>query len=93
MQHPTIQKDTTAWIFFAWTSFVVSVMLMGIGICYVPVDWWIKGYLAMGLFFTIGASFTLAKTIRDNAEAQRLINRVVDAKTEKIISDYELRTS
>jgi hypothetical protein len=34
---------------------------------------------------------TLAKTVRDTFEAQRMINRVVDAKTEKILEQYELR--
>jgi hypothetical protein len=51
----------------------------------------VKGYLAMGLFFTLGSSFTLSKTVRDNYEAQKLINRVVDAKTEKILHEYGLR--
>lgn len=92
MHHPTAQKDTAAWIFFVWTSFFVAVSLMTIGIAYVPVNAWIKGYLVMGLFFSLGATFTLAKTIRDNHEAQKLINRFVDAKTEKILHEYELRT-
>lgn len=89
--HPTAPKDTSAWIFFVWVSFIVSVLLMGVGIFYAPVDLWVKGYLAMGLFYALGSTFTLAKTIRDNHEAQRLINRVADAKTEKILSDHELR--
>ena len=36
-----------------------------------PVELWIKGYLIMGLFFTIGSSFTLSKMIRDRHEAER----------------------
>jgi hypothetical protein len=45
----------------------------------------------MGTLFIVGSSLTLAKTLRDNAETQRLINRVADAKTEQIISSYEMR--
>jgi len=92
MDHPTLLRDTSAWIFFVWASFASAFLLTSLGICYAPVNWWVKGYLGMGLFFTVGASFTLAKTIRDNHEMQKLINRVVDAKTEKILHDYELRT-
>jgi hypothetical protein len=91
MNHPTAHKDTPAWIFFVWTSFATSSLFTLLGICYAPIDWWIRGYFAMGLLFTIGSTFTLAKTIRDNYEAQKLINRMVDAKTEKILHDYELR--
>jgi hypothetical protein len=91
VNHPTAQKDTPAWIFFVWASFVISTTLMGFGILFAPVEFWVKGYLGMGMFFTIAAAFTLAKTVRDNAEAQKLVNRMVDAKTEKILSEYELR--
>jgi hypothetical protein len=30
-----------------------------------PVDIWIKGYMAMGVLYLTGATFTLAKTLRD----------------------------
>lgn len=91
MRHPTETKDTAAWIFCIWTAFLSSISLMSLGILFAPADYWVKGYLAMGLFFVLGSSFTLAKTVRDNAEAQKMINRVVDAKTERILSEYEMR--
>jgi hypothetical protein len=69
--NPHISRDTPAWIFFAWTSFGLSVTLMSFGIYYMPVQLWIKGYLVMGLFFTIGSTFTLSKMIRDRHEADR----------------------
>ena len=93
MRHPTETKDTPAWIFFVWTSFICSVALMSLGVLFAPVDYWVKGYLVMGTVFVLGSTFTLAKTVRDNAEAQKMINRVVDAKTEKILSEFELRPS
>lgn len=33
-----------------------------------PADLWVKGYLAMGSLFLTGSTFTLSKTMRDNAE-------------------------
>jgi hypothetical protein len=86
----TIQKDSPAWIFCVWASFVIAIMFSILGIIYAPVNVWVRGYLAMSLLFTVAATFTLAKTVRDNHEAQRLINRVVDAKTEEILQKYEL---
>lgn len=91
MNHPNVQRDSAGWQFFVWASFSLSTFLMTLGICYVPADLWVRGYLVMGLYFCIGSSITLAKTVRDNHEAQRMINRVVDAKTEQILAEYELR--
>lgn len=92
MNHPVQQRDTPAWIFFVWAAFVAAACVMGFGILYAPVDMWVKGFLWMGQLFTISSSLTLAKTTRDNFENQRMLNRMVDAKTEKILHDYELRT-
>lgn len=49
-----------------------------------------KGYVAMGVLFTTGSAFTLAKTIRDEHEAQRFVNRISEAKAERILREYEL---
>jgi len=60
--------NTPQWTFFAWASFSCAVLLMTIGIWHLPVDTWIRGYLAMGSFFMVGSTFTLSKTVRDNYE-------------------------
>ncbi len=65
------QVDTSAWILQVWIAFAVALVLMVVGLYNLPVDWWVRGYLAVGLFFTISSSFTLAKTIRDNEEARK----------------------
>ena len=44
---------------------------MATGILYLPVDLWTKAFFAMGLLFTIGSCFGLAKTVRDEAETLR----------------------
>lgn len=89
MNTQTTQQNTPAWNFFVWVSFVISLLLMVIGIYHLPVQWWTKGYLAMGLFFLVSSCFSLAKTLRDNHEAEKFINRITNAKTEKLISNYE----
>ena len=45
-------------------------LLTSLGIAYLPVDVWTKGFLGMGLLFTIGSCFSLAKTVRDDHEAE-----------------------
>jgi len=62
-------KDTSAWIFQVWTSFAVAIVVTTIGICYLPLDIWHRGFLGMGFLFSVASAFTLAKTLRDNHEA------------------------
>jgi hypothetical protein len=83
-------KDTQAWIFQVWASFILATSGTALGILYLPVDNWVKGFMGMGMTFSIGSSFTLAKTIRDNHEAYKLISRVDEARVEKLLADHDL---
>lgn len=82
-------SSTEAFGFLAWASFIVAMCGSLIGIYFLPVDAWIKGFMGMGYLFTLTSSFTLAKAIRDKHEASRVINRIKDAKTEKLLTEYE----
>jgi hypothetical protein len=84
-----VNKNTPAWRFQTVLSFLLSFGLTISGILYMPADLWVKGFVLMGLIFTVGSSFTLAKTLRDDYEANKLINRIQSAKTEKILKDFE----
>lgn len=78
---------TAAWKNFTYVSFSIAVIMLGIGIFFMPADIWIKGYLSMAAVFTVGATFTLAKTLRDEHEANRLINKIEDAATERVLRE------
>jgi hypothetical protein len=91
MNNSNVQPDSQGWLVQVWISFGLSVSFTLIGIYNAPVDFWVKGFLAMGFLFTVGSTFTLAKTMRDRFEAGKFINRVASAKTEKILHEYELR--
>lgn len=82
------QRDTNAWIFQCWVSFILAISTTAIGVIYLPVDIWVKSFVGMGLTFSVGSSFTLAKTIRDNNEATRLTARIDEARVEKILADH-----
>ncbi len=66
MSTSVVTRDTSAWILQVWLSFVLALVVACVGIYFLPAPLWIKGYATMGLFFTVGSTFTLAKTIRDN---------------------------
>lgn len=90
MKHSKLpQTHTTAWIFQTWISFILAVSATSIGILYLPVNSWVKGYLGMGLMFSIGSTISLSKTIRDVEESKRLLSRVDEAKLEKFLAGHD----
>ena len=86
-QHLThLDRPTSSWVNFSYISFATSVLMVGGGIFALPLDWWIRAYFAMGMGMLVQSCFTLAKTLRDHHEASRMINRIEEARTEKLLS-------
>lgn len=88
-KYPSTVNHTQAWIVQAWLSFLLSLMATSLGIIYLPANIWIKGYLGMGLIFSVGSTISLSKTIRDLEESKRIINRVDEAKLERLLAQYD----
>jgi hypothetical protein len=86
-QHLThVGRPTGAWISFSYISFGASLLLVGGGIFQLPLDLWMRAYLVMGVTMVVQSCFTLAKNIRDLHEANRMINRLEEARTEQLLS-------
>lgn len=84
---PIRLNDTAAWRFQVVAAFGIALLLTTGGIVYLPVDAWTKGYLMMGLYFTVSSAFGLAKTLRDNHESSKLVAKISEAKTEKMLRE------
>lgn len=82
------QVHSKGWVIQSWASFILSISAMGIGIIFLPVNGWVKGYMGMGLLFTVGSTISIAKTTRDIHEAQKITARVDEARVEKLLSDH-----
>jgi hypothetical protein len=82
------QTHSTGWVIQAWASFGISIAAMTFGILNLPVDNWVKGYMGMGLAFTVGSTMSMAKTTRDLHEAKRITARVDEARVEKLLHDH-----
>jgi hypothetical protein len=80
---------TSAWITQTWISFFLSLLAMAMGIVYLPVNAWVKGYLGMGFMFSIGSTVSLSKTIRDLEESKHILARLDEAKLERLLADYD----
>ncbi|MEA5564175.1 YiaA/YiaB family inner membrane protein [Anabaena sp. UHCC 0399] len=92
MQNVGTQKDSAAWILQTWAAFIFAVSMTTFGIVNLPVDNWVKGFMGMGLAFSVGSTFTLAKTTRDLHEGKKLTSRIDEAKVEKLLSQHDSLT-
>jgi hypothetical protein len=80
-------EHTPAWQNFSIASFVVAASMMGGGIFFMDAELAAKGFFAMSAIMLVHTSVTITKTLRDSAEAKRLVNKIEDAKTEKLLME------
>jgi hypothetical protein len=86
---PQAGTHSAAWITFTYASFFASVSMVGLGILFAPIDVWIKAYFAMGAALLIQSSITVTKTLRDVHEGTKLVNRIEDARAERLLMGME----
>ena len=86
MNQPS-QPHSSAWVTFTYISFFASAGMVAAGILFLPLDLWAKGYLGMGALMLTQSCITLTKTLRDNHEAAKLLNRIEDARTERLLME------
>ena len=89
--NPQAQNNTHsgAWIAFTYASFAASVAMVGLGILFAPVEIWIKAYFAMGAALLVQSCIVMTKTLRDVQEAGKLVNRIEDARAERLLMGIE----
>ncbi len=80
---------SSAWVAFTYISFAASAFMVGVGIWFLPLDLAIKGYLTMGFLMLVQSCITMTKTMRDNHEGDKLVNRIEDAKAERLLMEVE----
>jgi len=82
-------QHTSTWVTFTYASFIGALLMVAAGVVLMPMDLWIKGYFAMGIVMLIQSCITLTKTIRDVHESGKLVNRIEDAKAERLLMGME----
>jgi hypothetical protein len=83
------QSHSPAWVVQVWLSFLIALFVTGVGIFYLPVDGWTRAFLGMGLLFSVGSTFSLAKTVRDQHESGALTKRIDEARVSKLIAEHD----
>ena len=82
-----VYGHSKAWVSFSYISFISACLLVGGGIFFIPIDFWMRAYLLIGMVMLVQSAVNVTKTLRDNHEGSRLINRLEDAKTEQLLRD------
>ena len=67
-----VQPHSGAWVTFTYASFSASAFMVAIGVYFLPLDLWEKGYLSMGIVMLVQSCVTLTKTVRDMHESGKL---------------------
>ncbi|MBE9060948.1 YiaA/YiaB family inner membrane protein [cf. Phormidesmis sp. LEGE 11477] len=80
---------TSAWVAQTYVSFLVSISATLIGVFYMPGNAWLKGYMGMGVLFSVASTASLSKTIRDVEESKTMMSRIDEAKLERLLAEYD----
>ncbi|GAA3694680.1 YiaA/YiaB family inner membrane protein [Gordonia sp. DT218] len=86
-----IPQTVTTAAFYAQAAiaFGVSLATAIVGILYLPLDPWQRGFLAITLLFLTSSTFTLAKVVRDRQEQTTVRARLDEARMDKIMADHD----
>ncbi len=88
MHESDIQSHSTSWLFYVKSAFVISLAAMLAGILFMPGSLVVQGYFALSSMFMVSATITMVKTLRDEHESQRLLSKISEAKTSKILKEF-----
>ncbi|MFE9609198.1 YiaA/YiaB family inner membrane protein [Streptomyces sp. NPDC006012] len=86
---PRDQQSTTAFYGQAVASFAVALAATSAGIYNLHTDVWVRAFLGIAVLYLVTSAFTLAKVIRDRQEAGRIVNRVDQARLEKLLAEHD----
>lgn len=80
-------KSTSAWKAFTVAGFLVAASMMAGGIYFLEASFAAKGFYAMAAIMLVHTAVSITKTLRDEEEAGRFVNRIEDARTERFLMD------
>lgn len=81
-------SNSKGWMLFVKLSFVLSLVAMAAVIVLMDAELMLKGYLALNAVFIVSSTIMMSKTLRDDFESQKILNKISEAKTNKIIQEY-----
>ncbi len=83
-----IQSHSSSWLFYVKSAFVISLVAMLAGILFMPGSLVIQGYFALSSMFMVISTIIMVKTLRDEHKSQRLLSKISEAKTSRILKEF-----
>lgn len=83
-----IQSNSQGWLFFVKASFAIALGSTVAGIILSDINFMMKAYFGLCALFLVSSTITLSKTMRDQHESERLINRLSEAKAQQLMKEY-----
>jgi hypothetical protein len=90
MTAPLKPATTTAFFVQAAISFGLALTAVTVGVVRLPADGWVRAFLTLAVLYVVTSTFTLAKCVRDHQEAATVINRVDQARLDKLLAEHDL---
>lgn len=89
MSTPSQTKNTNAFYLQAGLSFGIALLTMILAVIYLPVEPWVRAFLALGTLYLTTSAFTLAKCVRDAQENQAVVSRLDQARVDKLLAEHD----
>lgn len=84
-----LPPHSAAWIAFTQVNFAVIALAITVGLWNLAGDLWIRGFFTIGVLALVAATVTMTKTLRDVHESKRTLNKVEEAKVERLLMEHD----
>ncbi|MDA0631844.1 YiaA/YiaB family inner membrane protein [Nonomuraea sp. MCN248] len=89
MTKPVQPTMTAAYYAQCVISFAVAIGSVAIGLIFLPVNPWVRAFLAVAVLYTVTSAFGLAKCVRDRQESSNMSSRVDQARLDKLLAEHD----
>ena len=80
-------RTSNAFNLFSYLNFVVAACMMAGGIYFLEASFSAKGFYAMAALMLVSSTVGVTKAMRDREEADRLHNKLEEARTERLLAE------
>ncbi|HMS96580.1 MAG TPA: YiaA/YiaB family inner membrane protein [Tabrizicola sp.] len=80
-------RTSQAFNLFSYVNFTVAASMMAGGIYFLEASFAAKGFYAMAALMLVSATVGITKALRDKEEADRLHNKLEEARTERLLAE------
>lgn len=82
-----VPRVSNSWNLFTYFNFSVAVFMMGAGIYSLEASFSAKDFYVMAALMLVYSTAAITKALRDKEEAERMINKLEDARTERLLAE------